>query len=351
MNDHEHIVLAGDIGGTNAKLGLGRYDGAQVTLLARGVYPSRQQPSLEAAIDAFLSEPSVAAAAHTVSGACFAVAGPVKDGVGRLTNLPWSVGEAALARHLRLGAVRVINDFAAAGVGIPALAPSDLLTLQAGIPAAEAPRVILGAGTGLGIAILLFQDGAYRVHASEAGHGDFASGDAVQDALVRYLRGRFGHVSYERVVSGRGLPVILDFLESTQTCAPSRALMDAMAEGDAAPAVTRFALEEGDPAAVRALDLFVSAYGAFAGNMALTALAHGGVFVAGGIAPKIASKLEDGTFMRAFCAKGRFQKLLETIPVHVVMNEQVGLYGALLEAGRAAAVGVESTPEQSATRL
>ncbi len=192
---------------------------------------------------------------------------------------------------------------------------------------------------GLGVAILLFQDGAYRVHASEAGHGDFAPGDAMQDALVRYLRERFGHVSYERVVSGQGPPAIVEFLASTQGCTPSRELEEAIAQGDAAKAITQFALEDRDPAAVRALDLFASAYGAFAGNMALTVLAHGGVFIAGGIAPKIAAKLVDGTFMRAFCAKGRFQKLLETIPVNVVMNEQVGLYGALLEAGRTAAAG------------
>jgi glucokinase len=339
MKRHEHIVLAGDIGGTNTKLGLGRYDGAQVTLLARRVYPSRHYASLERAIDAFMSEEDVAAQARDVSGACFAAAGPVESGRAELTNLPWTIDQTALAKHRRLGAVRVINDFAAAGVGISALAASDLRTLQAGTATEEAPRVVVGAGTGLGVAILLFQDGAYRVHASEAGHGDFAPGDAMQDALVRYLRGRFGHVSYERVVSGQGVPAILEFLASTQSCSPSRELMEAMAQGDAARAVTQFALEDRDAAAVRALDLFASAYGAFAGNMALTALAHGGVFIAGGIAPKIAWKLGDGTFMRAFCAKGRFQKLLETIPVHVVMNEQVGLYGALLEAGRAAAAG------------
>jgi glucokinase len=273
------------------------------------------------------------------TGACFAVAGPVEDGRARLTNRAWTITEDALAAHLHLNAVRVINDFAAAGVGIGALAASDLLTLQAGTPVEGAPRVIVGAGTGLGVAILLFQDGAYRVHASEAGHGDFAPGDAMQDALVRYLRERFGHVSYERVVSGQGPPAIVEFLASTQSCTPSRELEDAIAEGDAAKAITQFALEDRDPTAVRALDLFASAYGAFAGNMALTLLAHGGVFIAGGIAPKIAAKLGDGTFMRAFCAKGRLQKLLATMPVHVVMNELVGLYGALLEAGRTAAAG------------
>jgi glucokinase len=335
----EHIVIAADVGGTNTKLGLARYDGTHVTILARRVYPSRQYASLEAAIDAFLSEGEAGISASDLSGACFAVAGPVEGGRARLTNLPWTISEEAIEQHLRLGAVRVINDFAAAGVGISELAPTDLLSLQAGTPIEQAPRVILGAGTGLGVAMLLFRDGFYRVQPSEAGHGSFAPGDAMQDGLLIYLRERLGHVSYERVVSGQGPPAILKFLADTQRCTPSRELTDAMAKGDAARAVTQFALENRDPAAVQALDLFAAAYGAFAGNMALTVIAHGGVFIAGGIAPKIATKLQDGTFMRAFHAKGRFQKLLETMPVNVVMNEQVGLYGALLEAGRAAAAG------------
>jgi glucokinase len=336
MKPPERIVLAADVGGTNTKLGLGRFDGAHVTLLAHRVYPSRRYDSLEAAIDAFLAEEEAAALGERVSGACFAAAGPVEDGEARLTNLAWTISEAALARHLRLPAVRVINDFAAAGVGICELGEGDLLTLQAGTDIGEAPRVIVGAGTGLGVAILLWQDGRYRVHPSEAGHGDFAPSDAMQDGLVRHLRARFGHVSYERVVSGQGPPAILEFLAQTEGCTPSRGLEEAIERGEVAKTITQFALENRDPAAVRALDLFASAYGAFAGNMALAALAYGGVFIAGGIAPKIASKLEDGTFMRAFCAKGRFRSLLETIPVKIVMNEQVGLIGALVEAGRAA---------------
>lgn len=339
MKSSAPLVLAADVGGTNARIGIGRYDGVHVSLLARRVYPTPTCPSLEAAVDAFLSDPEIAAAAPALAGACFAVAGPVEDGRARLTNRGWNISEEALARHLGLDTVRVINDFAAAGVGVGELAEADFLTLQRGSAIERAARVIVGAGTGLGLAMLIFQEGTYRVHPSEAGHADFAPGDLLQDALLRYLRDRFGHVSYERVVSGQGLPVILEFLAGTDGCVPSRELTDAMKQGHPNRAISQFALEGRDDAAVRALDLFAAAYGAFAGNMALAALAHGGLFVGGGIAPKIAVKLQDGTFMRAFCAKGRFQPLLETIPVKIVMNEHVGLYGALLEAGRAAAGG------------
>ncbi|MGZ8228363.1 MAG: glucokinase [Burkholderiales bacterium] len=329
-------VIAADVGGTNTKMALGHYDGARVTLVARRVYPSRDYAAFEFIVDAFMSDPEVAVLSGELKGACFAVAGPVEGRRAQLTNLSWAISEEALAQHLGVGAVRVINDFAAAGLGIAELADSDLLTLQPGVPVACAPRVVVGAGTGLGVALLICLDGDYRVYPSEAGHADFAPADEVQDALVRDLRQRFGHVSYERVVSGQGLPAILDFLKDVQGLAPADALVEAMVEGDPARAITRFALSHREPAAVRALDIFTYAYGAFAGNIALAALAHGGVYIAGGIAPKIAAKLEDGTFVRAFVAKGRFEGLMRTLPVKVVMNEQVGLYGALTEAGRAA---------------
>jgi glucokinase len=336
MDGSGQTVLAADVGGTNTKIALGRAEGGCVTLLIRKIYPSARYASLESLIDVFLGETDVAPFAGHLDGACFAVAGPVEEARARLTNLSWTISEQALAAHLGVGVVRVINDFAAAGVGISELVDSDFLTLQEGVAVASAPRVVVGAGTGLGVAWLLCVEGRYRVYPSEAGHGDFAPGDPVQDAFGHYLRGRFSHVSSERVLSGRGLPSILDFLRDTQGAVPSAALTEAMANGDAARAITHCALVRGDPVALRVLDIFASAYGAFAGNMALAVLAHGGVYIAGGIAPKIASKLQDGAFMRAFTAKGRFQQLLETMPVKVVMNDQVGLYGALAEAARAA---------------
>jgi glucokinase len=330
------LVVAADVGGTNIKFALAECFDGDCAILERSAYRSGDFGTFDAAVTAFLREPEVQPFAARVAGACFAVAGPVENGIARLTNLAWRIDERELARVFGIPQVKVINDFAAAGYGVERVPPDELLTLQAGTPPARADRVVIGAGTGLGVCWLT-QDGAgTRVHASEGGHSDFAPVDALQDELLRHLRRKFGHVSSERVLSGGGLPRIVAFLEEITGQAPSAALHEAMTAGDPASAVTHFALDRRDELAMRALDLFVSAYGAFAGNIALIALAHGGVYIAGGIAPKIALKLQDGTFMRAFRAKGRFDPLLGSIPVHVVMNDHVGLLGAVAEAARAA---------------
>jgi glucokinase len=330
------LVVAADVGGTNIKFALaGCGDGASA-ILQRRRYRSRDFETFDTAVATFLREPEVQPFAARVAGACFAVAGPVERGTARLTNLSWRIDERELAQASGIPRVKVINDFAAAGYGVEHVPPAELLTLQAGTPLARADRVVIGAGTGLGVCWLTRGGAGTRVHASEGGHSDFAPVDALQDELLRHLRRKFGHVSSERVLSGGGLPRIVEFLEEITGYAPSPALHDAMAAGDPASAVTHFALERRDELAMRALDLFASAYGAFAGNIALIALAQGGVYIAGGIAPKIAPKLQDGTFMRAFRAKGRFDGLLAAIPVHVVMNDHVGLLGAVAEAARLA---------------
>jgi glucokinase len=331
------LVLAADVGGTRTKLALACCDEEQgLRFVERAAYASGEFPAFERILDAFLSEPAVAPYASQVCTACFAVAGPVKDGAARLTNLTWSVDERSLAQHLGIRRVSVINDFAAAGLGIDLLTEADLLTLQTGAPIARGNRIILGAGTGLGVAWLTWNEDRYRVHSSEGGHADFAPIDDTQLELWRYLRQRFDHVSAERVVSGSGLERIFSFVQESEAARPSTALLDAMAQGDDAGAISQFALERRDSLAERALDVFASAYGAFAGSMALMALARGGVYLAGGIAPKIAVKLQDGTFIRSFTAKGRFRPLLETVPVRVVMNESTGLLGAIAQATRAA---------------
>ena len=329
------LVLGADVGGTHTKLALARFTGAYPTIIRREVYPSREYAALESVIEAFLRAPGAATQAPSIAAACFAVAGPVEGGRARLTNLPWQIDEAGLARHFGFPAARVINDFEAAGLGIAHLSDADLLTLQKGAATEHGPRVVVGAGTGLGVGVLTWGEGHYRVSASEAGHIDFAPIDGLQVELLEYLRRQFGRVSYERVLSGPGLVAIFSFLKDGGV-QPSDALVAAMASGDAAGTITEFALGKLDQSAVRALALFVSAYGAFAGNMALVTLAYGGVYIAGGIAPKISARLQDGAFMHAFTAKGRFQKLLEAIRVRVVMNEHVGLYGALAEAARIA---------------
>lgn len=332
-------ILGADVGGTTTRIALarvGRVAGARPEPLVEARYASRDHAGLRDVVGAFVARPEVRAHAGGIAAACFAVAGPVDSGRAQLTNLPWRIDEEELQRELAFRQVRVVNDFAAAGLGIELLGEDDFLTLQAGARLEGAPRVVLGAGTGLGVAMLERVNGRYEVRASEAGHGDFAPVDALQDALLAYLRGELGRVSSERVVSGPGLPRILRFLADSGAGVPGSALKEALGHADPAEAITEFALTARDPLAEQALEVFVSAYGAFAGNMALIALARGGVFVAGGIAPKISTKLAGGGFMRAFTAKGRFRKLLETIPVQVVMNERVGLYGALAEAARAA---------------
>jgi len=336
MNAQAALVIGADVGGTTTKLALASFESGTPRLLGRENYPSQQFASLELVIEAFLSETAVAPFARSIAGACFAVAGPVEHGRASLTNLPWRPDEMEIARRFGFPRVRMVNDFAAAGHGIAYLSGNDLLTLQAGHPMEHEPRVVVGAGTGLGVATLDWDETAWEVHPSEAGHTDFAPIDALQDQLLCFLRTRFGRVSYERVISGPGLPRIVEFLESNGNALRSPVLAAAMRTGDAAKAITECALSKRDDLAVRALDIFASAYGAFAGNMALATLAHGGVYIAGGIAPQIADKLLDGTFMGAFAAKGRFQKLLRAVPVYVVMNNQVGLYGALAEAARAA---------------
>ncbi len=342
MSAEGPLVVGADVGGTTTKIALARFDAGVPLIIQRHVYPSVQYRALEDVIAAFLSSSEVLPYATAVRGACFAVAGPVEHGRGSLTNLPWRPDETEIARRFGFSHVRIINDFAAAGHGIAYLAADDLLTLQQGRPIDREPRVVVGAGTGLGVAILDWDNDGWEIHASEAGHTDFAPIDPLQDQLLFHLRSVFGRVSYERVISGPGLPRIVEFLEHYGGTSPSLALSTAMREGDPARAVAEFALRKEDDVAVRALDIFVRAYGAFAGNMALATLAHGGVYVAGGIAPQIAKKLVDGTFMAAFAAKGRLEKLLQAIPVYVVMNNQVGLYGALAVARTSVSGGRET---------
>ena len=332
----QQYLLAADVGGTKAALALAVASAAaRPEVVAQHVYACREFDGLQSILADFLQQPVVAANRGAIAAACFSVAGPVASNSTTLTNLGWKINGNALAVELRLPEVRLMNDFSAAGRGISRLAPGELETLQAGSPLAKSARLIIGAGTGLGVGLLTWQDDGYTVHPSEAGHADFAPVDELQDRLLAHLRRSFGRVSYERVVSGPGLMRIFSFLQETGVGIPSRQLQEASKQrADTAEVIAEFAMARLDPLAVRALDLFISIYGAFAGNLALTTLARGGVYVSGGIAPRIAPKLKDGAFLRAFVQKGRFSDLLAAMPVHVVMNPQVGLYGALLEAAR-----------------
>lgn len=321
--------LSGDIGGTKTLLQISAADNAP---LLQKSYPSAEYAGLAEMLDEFLHE----AGASGIAAACFALAGPVSGRQVKLTNLPWGVDADELAARFAIPRVSLINDFEAVGHGIAVLQSSDLLTLQAGEPQTGGVRLVIGAGTGLGVAWLTRENGNYAVHPSEGGHIDFAPTDALQYELFQYLQKRHGHVSCERIVSGPGLVAILEFLRDSGKGVPSAKLLAALAEADAAAAITLFARQENEPIARAALDLFLHAYGAFAGNLALATLPRGGVYVAGGIAAKIAAPMQQGGFLRAFRHKGRFARLLETLPLHIVTNPQVGLLGAALVARRAA---------------
>jgi glucokinase len=319
--------LAGDIGGTKTLLQLFSAGGERSPLLQKS-YASADYAGLIEIVNDFLRE----AGTRDVAAACFALAGPVAGRIVKLTNLPWGVDADLLAAHFNIAQVVLINDFAAVGFGLAALEPADLLPLQAGEVQAQGARVVVGAGTGLGVAWLSWENGRYAVHPSEGGHIDFAPADELQYALLSYLQQRYGHVSYERIVSGPGLLAIFEFLRDTQNIIPSADLIAAMSAGDGAAAITRFATESGEPIAIRTLELFMKIYGAFVGNIALAALPRGGIYIAGGIAAKIAQQMQRGDFMNSFSDKGRFKDLLTTIPLSIVMTPKIGLLGASMVA-------------------
>ena len=321
--------LSGDIGGTKTLLQLNSAGNEHAPTLKKS-YASAAYTDLAEIVEDFLAEAGI----RKISAACFALAGPVNGSVVKLTNLPWVVDGDALAARCSLQRVVLINDFEAAGYGVAALQAADVLTLQTGIEQAGGVRLVIGAGTGLGVALLVWHEGRYQVYPSEAGHMDFAPADEMQSLLLRFLQQRHGHVSYERIVSGPGISAIFEFIHETGFASPSVQLIKAMDEGDAAAAISQFALQGEEEIARMTMDLYLSVYGAFMGNMALASLPRGGIYVAGGIAAKIFAQMQGGMFMNAFLSKGRFAQLLSTLPVRVVLNPEVGLLGANLYAQR-----------------
>lgn len=313
------LYLGADIGGTNCRVAIAEMwdDGWHIRY--RGHYPSQSYPSAEWIMRDFL----VACGSPTLAAAGFAVAGPVVDGTAQLTNVSWQMNAEHLGLALGDVPVVLLNDFEAVGRGLSSLAPEDLVTLQAGSPQAGAPKLLVGAGTGLGVSLLVPTDADYHPLPSEGSHADFAPQGEVEIALLRHLAERYGHVSWERIVSGPGLEATYHFVRSEAGLEP-KALT--------APDIAEAAMSQQDPAAAQALEIFVSAYGAFAGNLALALLPRAGVYLAGGIAPRILAKLQDGRFLRAFTAKGRFAGLLAEMPVQVVTNADVGMLGAFAAA-------------------
>ncbi len=316
-------LLAGDVGGTKTALAL--FDDGQ--MLRRATLPSARFASLELLVREFLGQDN---GELRIAAACFGIAGPIVDQSCRATNLPWVIEARALEQSLGIPHVRLVNDFHALSIGITCLPVSDFASLCEGEADPQGPWAVIGAGTGLGEAVLLKGPrGNFEVLSSEGSHADFGPRSELEVALLRFLWKRHKRVSYERIASGMGLPMLYDFFRE-QGIPETPAVREQMAEAGAhrAAIVSAHALSGDDEICVRALDLFVSVYGAAAGNLALTVLPRGGVYVAGGISPKILPKLRDGTFMAAFRTKGRLSHMLEAMPVQVVLNADAGLIGA-----------------------
>lgn len=316
-------LLSGDIGGTKTLLQLSATADGHAPLLQRS-YASAAYSSLTEIVDVFLDDAGI----REIASACFALAGPVEGRVARLTNLPWMVDADEIASRFRIKHVGLLNDFEAAGYGIAELREADLLVLQAGERQDNETRLLVGAGTGLGVAWLSWYEGAYLVHPSEAGHMDFATADKTQDLLLQYMRHRHDHVSYERIVSGPGLLAIFDFMRETGIAVPSASMLAAIGKEDAAEVITRYSQRGDEEIARMTVDLFLSVYGAFVGNMALAVLPRGGIYVGGGIAAKISAQMQGSEFMQALLRKGRHAGMLGKLPVNIILNVNVGLIGA-----------------------
>lgn len=327
------MILAGDVGATKTLLEAGiLQDGRWRPAFGRR-YAAAGHPDFDSVLRTFFQEWAAQQQAPVkIARACFGVAGPVFDNRVQMTNLAWVVDGNAICAGFGIPRVRIVNDFAAAASGIEMLQDADLVTLQPGEPIAAAPRVVIGAGTGLGVAYLIRAAGGYHVIAGEAGHAGFAPSTPEQLELWRDLYSRCGRVAAERVVSGPGLVRIHEFFERREGRQTARANESRV--GLTPAAITQAALQSGDLLCMRALDLFISCYGAVAGDHALAVMARGGVYIAGGIAPKILSRLAGGGFLAAFNAKGVYSGAVRQIPVHIVTNEKLGLPGAALIAAR-----------------
>jgi glucokinase len=332
------MILAGDVGGTSTRLALFARDGSgRLGLLAERIYPSRAHDSLDAILTLFLKEEAARpdGPAGPIEAASFGAAGPVRRGRCETTNLPWVIEADRLAAIVGLPAAGLINDLEANAWGLEELGPSDVLVLSPGAPGAGGNSAIIAAGTGLGEAGLFWDGRRHLPFATEGGHADFSPRNETEDDLLRYLRARFGRVSWERVVSGPGLASVYGFLRDTGRGEEPSWMAEEVGRGDPAAAITAAAREGRCPLASLAVDLFVSLYGAEAGNLALKTLATGGLYVGGGIAPRISDRLQHGGFMEAFTAKGRMRTLLESIPVRVVLNPSTALLGAARHASGA----------------
>ena len=324
------LVLSGDVGGTNTRLQITKFkDYEHSEICASAKYFNHQFGSFTEIIEHFLNQHQFTAA--QIERTCFAVAGPIIHGCVKFTNLPWFVSETLLHEDMGFKHVCLINDFEAIGYGIDTLKNNDIHTLQQGEVIPNKIRAIIGAGTGLGVAISVYNNDRFQVIPTEGGHVDFAPIDETQDALWQYLSKKLHRVSIERLVSGPGILNIYNFVRDNPLFNEKEdpALRLKLFQGDdAAAIIAEYAMAHNDHMAIRALDLFIRIYGACAGNLALTTLPYSGLYIVGGIAPKLLPQLLDGRFLRAFNDKGRMSNLLANIPIYIVLDTMIGLQGA-----------------------
>ena len=334
-----NLILAGDVGGTKTNIAL--FDSAARALskglVFRASLPSASYAGLGDLVEDFL-ERARGASTQRPSAACFGIPGPISDQTCETSNLPWRVRASELEQRFEIPKVRLLNDLEATAHAVPALEDAELRRLSlSSRPDANRPRAIVAAGTGLGMALIVPEGGAFRPCASEGGHVEFAPQNELEIDLLRFLQRDHEHVSVERIVSGPGLARVYEFFSERGGHAQNQRVQEVVRTDPAeAPAViARAALAQECAVSVAALELFVRQYGVVAGNLALTACATGGLYLAGGIAPKILPMLERGGFMQAFAAKGRLRALVERVPVYVVLNEQAPLIGAAHYGSRA----------------
>ena len=317
------MILAGDVGGTKVHLALYDFTNGKLTYTRDERYPAKEFSGLEEIVKQFLG-------ADKVSAACFGVPGPVRDGRLRLTNLPWTLDSRELSANLSIEHVFLINDLEANGYGIAELSADQIYTLSEGDPSQIGNRALIAAGTGLGEGILAWNGRIHVPYPSEGGHVDYAPRNEDEIDLLRYLKQKYsGRISFERVVSGMGITNIYDFLRDVRGVEEPKWLADKMAAAhDVNAVITEEGLAARSELCEKTLDMFVSAYGAESGNLALKVLSVGGLYVGGGIAPRLIEKLKDGTFMKAFTDKGRLSQLLVNMPVRVILESRAALMGA-----------------------
>jgi glucokinase len=325
------MFLAGDIGGTKTNLALYAYEDDRLVPIKIAAFPSKDHATLADIIRLFLGSDH-----SDIKQACFGVAGPVKGGVVQVTNLPWVVDAAALRTELKFKHVSLLNDLEANAYGINTLLPHELLSLNPqGDPRQVGNRALIAAGTGLGEAGMLWDGVTHRPFASEGGHASFAPNDSTGDELLMFLRKEHGHVSWERVLSGMGMKNLYRFFRQRSGQPEPDWLSAQLLQGDLGAVVTQTGLSNKDPVCVEALDCFTRNYGSEAGNVALKMLALGGVYIGGGIAPKMLPKMQSSVFLDAFYHKGRMSPLLQSIPVYVILNDKTALQGAAWYAAHA----------------